>query len=183
MTDIPTRTRNPDATRRRILTAALREFSAKGITGARVDVIAAKAKANKRMLYYYFGSKDGLFRAVLRQRLADRAPSQDGADRVAPDRLVRIQRQLLESRDYVRLLMWEALERGNRPVENEAVRAENLKRWIGEVRVAQEGGQLPSDIDAEQIVLSELATAMFPIAFPQLTRMITGLSPSDPAFV
>ncbi len=57
--------RNADASRARILKAATAEFAAHGLEGARVDRIAAAAGANKRMLYYYFGSKDELFRAVL----------------------------------------------------------------------------------------------------------------------
>ena len=59
-------TRDPDRTRSRILAAALAEFSSKGFAGARVDAIARRAKGNKRMLYHYFGDKEGLFRAVLR---------------------------------------------------------------------------------------------------------------------
>ena len=65
--------RDPEATKARILAAALREFSAKGISGARVDTIAARAKVNKRMLYYYFESKEGLFREILRRRLHERS--------------------------------------------------------------------------------------------------------------
>ena len=65
--------RDPEATKARILAAALREFSAKGISGARVDAIAARAKVNKRMLYYYFESKEGLFREILRRRLHERS--------------------------------------------------------------------------------------------------------------
>ena len=61
----------PRPPRRGILAAAVREFSAKGISGARVDAIAARAKVNKRMLYYYFESKEGLFREILRRRLAE----------------------------------------------------------------------------------------------------------------
>ena len=53
------------ATRQRILDAALAEFAAKGLAGARVDEIAARAGANKRMLYAYYGDKDALFEAVL----------------------------------------------------------------------------------------------------------------------
>ena len=64
--------RDPEATKARILAAARREFSAKGISGARVDAIAARAKVNKRMLYYYFESKEGLFREILRRRLHER---------------------------------------------------------------------------------------------------------------
>jgi len=57
--------RNPKQTRQHILEAALGEFAAQGYGGARVDAIAEKAGANKRMLYHYFGSKDDLYLAVL----------------------------------------------------------------------------------------------------------------------
>ena len=65
-------TRDPEATKERILAAAAEEFSAKGISGARVDAIADRARVNKRMLYYYFGSKEGLFREILRRELSAR---------------------------------------------------------------------------------------------------------------
>jgi AcrR family transcriptional regulator len=63
--------RNPDETRRRILAAAKVEFAKKGLGGARVDDIAARAKANKRMMYHYFGNKDELFRHVLEEAYGD----------------------------------------------------------------------------------------------------------------
>jgi TetR/AcrR family transcriptional regulator len=177
------RPRDPEGTRRRILAAALREFSAKGIDGARVDAIAARAGTNKRMLYYYFGSKDELFRAVLRQRLADRAPTTRARDRTGPGRIAELQDRLDDSADYVRLLMWEGLERGRRgQVEQELLRRESLAEWTDDVRDAQRRGDLPDDLDAEQLVLSELALAMFPLAFPQITRMVAGKLPTDPEF-
>jgi AcrR family transcriptional regulator len=55
-------------TRQKILGAALAEFARYGLGGARVDRIAQRARANKRMLYYYFGDKDGLFLAALEDR-------------------------------------------------------------------------------------------------------------------
>ncbi len=57
--------RDAARTQAAILDAATREFAEHGLGGARVDRIAARAKTNKRMLYYYFGSKDDLFLAVL----------------------------------------------------------------------------------------------------------------------
>ena len=57
--------RDPLGTRAAILTAATAEFTAKGLSGARVDAIAKAAGANKRMIYHYFGGKDGLYLAVL----------------------------------------------------------------------------------------------------------------------
>jgi AcrR family transcriptional regulator len=62
--------RNPEKNRERILAAALEEFSRFGLGGARVDRIAARAGANKRMLYYYFGNKEAMFLAVLESRYA-----------------------------------------------------------------------------------------------------------------
>jgi AcrR family transcriptional regulator len=58
-------TRDPGRTRRRILRAARRVFARHGLDGARVDAIADDAGSNKRMIYYYFTDKDGLFLAVL----------------------------------------------------------------------------------------------------------------------
>ena len=49
----------------RILSAAALEFSARGFAGARVDRIARRARVNKAMLYYHFGSKQSLYRALL----------------------------------------------------------------------------------------------------------------------
>jgi AcrR family transcriptional regulator len=57
--------RDPEGMRLRILEAAKQEFAAHGLAGARVDRIAAKAGANKRMLYYHVGNKDDLYLAVL----------------------------------------------------------------------------------------------------------------------
>jgi len=61
----PVKRRDAVATRRRILDAALQEFAAKGLDAARVEDIAEKAGANRRMAYYYFSSKEGLYLAAL----------------------------------------------------------------------------------------------------------------------
>jgi AcrR family transcriptional regulator len=64
------RKRDPERTSAAILAAAITEFSLRGYDGARVDAIARRAKINKRMLYHYFGSKEGLYLAVLEGRYA-----------------------------------------------------------------------------------------------------------------
>lgn len=60
-----TQSRNPERTRAAILEAARREVAAKGLAGARIDVVARRAGTNKRMIYHYFGDKDALYLAVL----------------------------------------------------------------------------------------------------------------------
>ena len=62
--------RNPVRNQERILQAATEEFARYGLGGARVDRIAARAGANKRMLYYYYGNKEDLFLKVLEARYA-----------------------------------------------------------------------------------------------------------------
>jgi AcrR family transcriptional regulator len=63
----PSRKNDPDQTRRDIIAVATREFATMGLAGGRIDRIAAKTKTSKRMIYYYFGSKEGLYVAVLEE--------------------------------------------------------------------------------------------------------------------
>ncbi|MCB4769982.1 TetR family transcriptional regulator [Ancylobacter sp. Lp-2] len=60
-------TQDPEGVRRSILDAARIEFVEHGLSGARVDEIAAKTATSKRMIYYYFGDKEGLYRAVIEE--------------------------------------------------------------------------------------------------------------------
>jgi len=63
----PARTNDPEKTKQDIIAVATREFAAKGLAGARIDEIAARTKTSKRMIYYYFESKEGLYLAVLEE--------------------------------------------------------------------------------------------------------------------
>ena len=58
---------DPAGVRANILAVAREEFAASGLSGARIDEIAAKTRTSKRMIYYYFGDKDGLYRTVLEE--------------------------------------------------------------------------------------------------------------------
>ncbi|NRO95973.1 TetR family transcriptional regulator [Paraburkholderia sp. NMBU_R16] len=62
---------DPEETKRNILEVATQEFSAMGLSGARVDAIAERTNTTKRMLYYYFESKEGLYEAVLEKVYGD----------------------------------------------------------------------------------------------------------------
>ena len=67
ITKSPTRSRvnDSDATKRNILEVATEEFARNGLSGSRIDEIAARTRTSKRMIYYYFGDKEGLYVAVL----------------------------------------------------------------------------------------------------------------------
>lgn len=72
--------RDPERTRAAILAAAQHEFAAKGLSGARVDEIARRAGANKRMIYHYFGGKDALYLATLERIYEDRRGTERAID-------------------------------------------------------------------------------------------------------
>ena len=60
-----TRTQDPEGTRQNIIEIASEEFALNGLAGARIDEIAARTRTSKRMIYYYFGDKDGLYLSAL----------------------------------------------------------------------------------------------------------------------
>lgn len=65
------RKNNPEKTRENILQAAIAEFVQQGLAGARVDAIAERTQTSKRMIYYYFGSKEQLYVEVLEKLYGD----------------------------------------------------------------------------------------------------------------
>ena len=79
--------------------------------------------------------------------------------------------------------MWEALETDpDRPV-NEELRRAFYADWVEAVEEEQRAGRLPADLDAAQLVLSEICLTMGPFLLPQLTRLVTGMSVKDPEFL
>jgi len=172
-----THARDPQRTRDRILAAALAEFSAHGFAGARVARIARRARVNKRMLYHYFGNKEDLFREIFDRKLRERA----GWITEAPADLGASLRywfaMACEDSDWIRLTQWEALGLGEGPVIQEAERQASLSRALDDLRVRQRRGLLP-DLDAGHLLLVILGLIAYPLAFPQVTRMVTGRSSS-----
>ena len=158
------------ATKERILAAATSEFAAHGVAGARVDRIAAQAKAKKRAIYDYFGDKNKLFAAVLERVLADLARAvPPGADLPAyAERLFDYHRAHPEA---LRLVMWEALEIGDQPVPAEEDRT---RHYQDKIHAAESGGQGGDAGDARTRVFLTLALAGWSVAMPQLRRMVLG---------
>jgi AcrR family transcriptional regulator len=177
-----TATRDPKRTRERILAAALREFAARGFAGARVDAIARRARINKRMLYHYFGDKEALFREVLSRKIAQRAAWLAAA----PDDPVEILPYWFDlaaqDTDWLRLLQWEALRPRNGKLANEEQRRRNYRNGLARLRQGQARGLLSRDYDLKQLLLSMVALTAFPLAFPQITRLVTGLEAGSPEF-
>jgi AcrR family transcriptional regulator len=130
-----------ERTQERILAAATQEFAAHGIAGGRVDRIAMAAKANKSLIYDYFGSKEQLFQAVLERHLKDVYR----AVRFSPDDLpgyaVGLFDFAMDHPHLMRLVMWNGLEqRPEWPLDNTsslAAQVEAIRRAQAESRVAK----------------------------------------------
>jgi AcrR family transcriptional regulator len=174
--------RNPERSRERILAAAFHEFAAKGFAGARVDTIAGRAGINKRMLYHYFGDKEGLFREVLRRKMAER----QAWGMATPDDPVASLPYWFElackDPEWIRLLEWEALQFADARLIDEEKRRQSTLRAVGRIRRRQTLGHLSADLSSSHTLLAMVALTWFPLAFPQLTRLITGHSASSPRF-
>ena len=174
--------RNPQQSQQRILEAALQEFAAKGFAGARVDAIARRARINKRMLYHYFGDKEGLFREVLRRKIAERSAWLASAPDDLAERLPAWFQLAYGDREWVQLLEWEALHWGDKLVIDEQRRVEIVGRALEHIRQQQASGRIDPNLDAGQLLLSMMALTAYPMAFPQIARFATGLSITDEAF-
>ena len=174
---ITTRERNPERSRARILEAALAEFAEKGFAGARVDAIARRAGLNKQLISHHFGGKEGLYRAVLDDRLA----RPGGELRTGEDSgLATMFERAATDTQWARLLLWEALE-GSEPAEADG-RREKYRERVEMVRTAQAGGHLPADMDPEMLLLSLFGAAVYPLLLPQVAELVTGLSPTGRRF-
>ncbi len=108
-----------EETRNNILEVAAQEFASKGLSGARIDEIAEKTASSKRMIYYYFGGKDELYRAVLERSYGQiRAREDEGNFQTLPaDQALIAQVEHtfdyhVEHPEFVRLVMNENIHHG-----------------------------------------------------------------------
>ncbi len=113
------RQHDADETRNNILEVAAREFADKGLAGARIDEIAEKTASSKRMIYYYFGGKDELYRAVLERSYSQiRAREDDAqfetlpADQALAEQIGHTFDYHADHPEFVRLVMNENIHHG-----------------------------------------------------------------------
>ena len=163
--------RDAEATRRRILEAGRAEFARYGLGGARIERIADAARTNKRMLYYYFGNKEGLFLAALEATYEDirAAERQLNLEAVAPlaaiERLVRFTwAYFVEHPEFMMMLNSENLHKARHLKRSNQIHAMNspliatmatiLKRGVAE-------GTIRPGVDPLQLYISIAALSYF----------------------
>jgi len=129
----PTRTNDPARTMAEILKVATQEFAAKGLSGARIDEIAEATRTSKRMIYYYYCSKEGLYLAVLEdsyrrmRQIESELHLQDLEPRQALRTLVEFTFDHHSgNEDYIRLVMNENMARGAYLAQSKSIRELNV---------------------------------------------------------
>jgi len=176
---MPFRARNPEATKADILAAARTEFALAGLAGARVDKIAERSGANKRMIYHYFGGKEQLFAAVVEDayfgiRSAERTL---GLDQLPPTEAIRTLleftwRYYVDNPAFITLVNSENLHRARHITGNRQLRAMQ-KLYVGTVAgILQRGvdaGVFRPGIDPAQLCITIAA-----IGYYYLTNRYTG---------
>lgn len=176
-------TRDPEITRRRIVEAALAQFSDKGYAGARVDAIAREAGISVRMLYHYFGDKEALWRAVLRERAVQRPRILLEGDRPLAEFVLHHFETLGRDPSFVRMMVWEGMSGGTADDLGAAERQAGYQRIIDYLRHQQEQGGLDSGLEPDMALILIIAAGAFPRVFPQVVELATGLEPDDDTFV
>lgn len=160
--------RDREATKAKLLEAALTEFATHGIAGARVDRIAAEAGCNKAMIYAYFGSKEGLFDEVLKMQLAlviEAVP-------ITPDDLPGYAGRLFDTYrrqpELLRLAGYHRLENGFEAINK--VEADAHAEKVAAVAKAQERGLLPRDFTPEELLGVVVHMSILSFSTPAATR-------------
>ncbi|MGI9508190.1 MAG: TetR/AcrR family transcriptional regulator, partial [Geminicoccaceae bacterium] len=173
------RIRDADATKARILAAAKSEFARLGLGGARVDEIAEKARANKRMIYHYFGNKDELFQVVLEEAyLGIRSAEQElELDHLAPrealETLVRFTwSYYLDNPEFITLVNSANLHRGRHLETSERIQSASRRLVTMVQNILDRGvaeGVFRPGIDPVQLNITIAA-----IGYYYLTNRFTG---------
>lgn len=175
--------RDAEKTREKILEAAEQEFSREGFAGARVDEIAAVAGCNKQLIYRYFTDKQGLFEAVVVRVMVHRQQRflEQGLPKF-PDHVQQFFPIIGEDLTWLRILHWESLAFGERPILAEEERKKRFEMPKVVAKLMQEAGYVDPQLESEHVLFLTMCTVFFPWAFPQLARLVTGRGPSDPVF-
>ncbi len=165
------RTNDPERTMADIIEVATHEFSEKGLAGARIDVIAEAMRTSKRMIYYYFGSKEGLYIRVLEEAYRRIRAIEAGLhlEDLGPEDALRklvgftVDYQLANP-DFIRLVMTENIHRGEFLAQSKAIHKLNVPAIDAVRAVYQRGlkaGVFRAGVDPVDLHMSISALSFF----------------------
>ena len=187
------RTNDPERTKANILAVALKEFAEKGLAGARIDEIAEATHTSKRMIYYYFGSKEGLYLAVLEEsyRKVRATESQLHLEDLDPETALRrlvgfTFDHHLANEDYIRLVMSENIQRGQFLAQSATIQDLNVPAISSIMRLYERGvaqGVFRPGLDAVDIHASISALSFFNVSNRHTFGLIFKQDTRSPAYI
>jgi AcrR family transcriptional regulator len=171
---VPTRTNDPERTMADIVEVATKEFAEKGLSGARIDEIAAATRTSKRMIYYYFTSKEGLYLAVLEEayrrirRIENDLHLEDLEPEDALRKLVGFTFDYqLANPDFIRLVMNENMHNGEYLAQSKSIQQLNVPAINSVAAVYARGveaGVFRRNLDAIDLHMSISALCFFNVS-------------------
>jgi len=157
--------------RQRILDAAIAEFAQYGFAGARINRIADSARANKQLIYRYFGNKDDLYAAVM-STLVRRTRGEFAVHGLAnlfrPGEFVKA-----HGAAWARMLAWEGLNPPTHLIAAEERQA-SIQRQLDSIVELQRKGEIDSGLDARFVLATVYAVRTIPMIMPQLMEFCFG---------
>lgn len=174
------RQRDAERSRERLLDAALEEFSRHGFAGTRVQDIATRAGVNAQLISYYFGGKEGLYRALQESWLRSEAGFADPA--LPLEELIEAYaRAVLEDPRRARLLLWAGLTH-DPSSDTSASTVTNAGEDRADLQRRQANGELAADLDPAIFQVALMGLLLAPLSLPQIVREHTGLEATSPEF-
>ena len=178
------RAADAEETRENILNIATREFSQKGLSGARIDEIAEQTHTSKRMIYYYFASKEGLYRAVIAReygRIRDAEAELNLEELPALDALAQLIGKTFDWHaqhpDFVRLVMNENIHFAAHLDEVEGLQERNesvIATLNSILRKGAKEGTLRGDIDPIDLHMNISALCFYTVSNRYTFREVFG---------
>lgn len=175
--------RNAERTRKLILQSAKEEFLKNGYSGTRIEAIARGAGIKKQLIYHYFDGKDHLLKATIEDFLSS-VPSQNFILPANPTEIAeyRLKINVAYLMDFLKYTAWEAVEAIPGEINGEDTRGQLLKAYNEDIRSKQQMGLVPKELNPSFVTLMLSSLTIYPLLYPNVTRMITGDDPTDPAF-
>ena len=174
--------RDTQRTRQKILDAAALEFPRKGFEGVTLHAIAQRARVSKQLINHHFKSKEALFQEVLMIKYRPMLDFQETIPREIGDLIAERFRKRAGHADYIRFLTWEAASGQSGSLPGEATRQDRISNYAEILRLMQTAGRLPKDLDYRLLQLAIFALSTYPMAFGQITRIVTGNAPTSARF-
>lgn len=165
---------DPEGVRRDILNAAMEEFARSGLSGAKIDDISAQTSTSKRMIYYYFGDKEGLYLRALEEAYSRVREGEEKLDLGHLPPVAALKKLVAftfdhhrKNPDFIRMVMIENVHHADYLVKSEVIRGLNstaVDRLTDLIARGQASGDFRDDLDPVELHWQISALSFFNVS-------------------